>query len=107
MIDIDKIRNAVFNGRVRFRLHSAEMLIERNILKKQVYDAITHGEVIEEYITDKPFPSCLISYSCSNSPIHVVCSFNDIDDMAIIITVYVPDNDHFESDFKTRRKKNE
>ncbi len=105
MIDYDKIQKAALTQRVRFRLHSAEMMIERNIGKKKVYDALLSGEVIEEYILDKPFPSCLIYYNCYDGPLHVVCSYNNIDDYAVVITVYVPDADHFENDFKTRRKK--
>ena len=105
MIDFNKIKKALSNKRVRFRFHSAEMMIERNILKQEVYDTLQFGEVIEEYITDKPFPSCLFFFYNGRKPIHVVCFYNHIDDYAVFITVYIPDGDHFENDFKTRRKK--
>ncbi|PKL18912.1 MAG: hypothetical protein CVV49_03465 [Spirochaetae bacterium HGW-Spirochaetae-5] len=105
MIDLNKIKKALSDKRVRFRSHSAEMIIERNILKQEVYDTLQFGEVIEEYITDKPFPSYLFFFHNGMKPIHVVCSYNNIDDYVVIITVYIPDDDHFESDFRSRRKK--
>ena len=71
-----------------------------------MYDAIAKGIVIEEYEADKPFPSCLILNDEVLRPIHVVCSYNDVDDIAVIITVYEPDNEHFEKYLWTRRKNN-
>lgn len=38
MIDLNKIKKALYYKRVRFRSHSAEMMIERNIPKQEVYD---------------------------------------------------------------------
>ena len=107
MIDINKIKTAIINKKIRFRQHSAEMMIERGISRKEVFNCIIDGEVIEEYINDKPFPSCLFFHYDGKKPVHVVCSYNNIDDFTVIITVYSPDNDHFENDFKTRRKKHE
>ena len=80
------------------------MMIERNISKDEVYKTIADGEFIEEYLNDKPFPSYLVFYKVEQNPSHVVCSYNFIDEYAIIITVYRPDTGHFEDDYKTRRK---
>jgi hypothetical protein len=74
MTDFNKIKKALLNKRVRFRSHSAEMMVERNILKQEVYDTLQSGEVIEEYTTDKPYPSCLFFFHNGKKPIHVVCS---------------------------------
>ena len=107
MIDLVKIKAALPESRVRFRQHSALMMIERGISRDEVYNTILHGEIIEEYLTDKPFPSCLIFHFNNERPVHVVCSYNDIDDFLIIITVYIPDLDHFKNDFRTRRSRDE
>ena len=103
-INYDAIKQALIKKRVRFRSHSAQMLIERNISKNEVFQTILNGEIIEEYLKDRPFPSCLVFALHDKRPIHVVCSYNSIDDIAIIITVYIPDSKFFENDFKTRRK---
>jgi hypothetical protein len=105
MKDFSDIKSAVLDKRVRFRQHSAEMMIERNISKEEVYKTIVDGEFIEEYLSDKPFPSYLVFYNGEQNPLHVVCSYNNIDEYAVIITVYKPDMNHFEDDYKTRRKK--
>lgn len=107
MIDQNRLKTAVTGSRIRFRQHAAEMMIERNISRDEVYDTILNGEVLEEYKNDRPFPSCLIFYYGGKIPVHVVCAYNSIDDYAVVITVYMPDGDHFQSDYKTRRKKHE
>ncbi len=104
MKDAFNIKSAVLEKRVRFRHHSAVMMIERNISKEEVYKTIVDGEFIEEYFNDKPFPSYLVFYNEKQNPVHVVCSYNSNDGFAVIITVYKPDMDHFEDDYKTRRK---
>ncbi len=104
---IDNIRNAIRENRVRFRYHAAEMMVERQITREDVFETLRKGTIIEEYATDKPFPSFLVHYYNGWKHLHVVCSYNDSDTMAIVITVYVPDLKHFESDFVTRRQKNE
>jgi len=37
-------------------------------------------------------------------PIHVVTAFSEEENMAFVITVYQPDFDHFEADYRTRKK---
>ena len=101
MIDLNKIKKALSDKRDRFRSHSAEMMIERNIPKQEVYDTWQFGEVIEEYITDKPFASYLFFFHDGMKPIHVVCSYNDIDDYVIIITVYIPDENYKENSYES------
>lgn len=74
------------------------------IREKEVFEAIMHGEVIEEYENDKPYPSMLVSGRTNNErPLHVVCAYSRADDMAIIITVYHP-NPNLWIDYKRRKK---
>ncbi|MBR0365215.1 MAG: DUF4258 domain-containing protein [Clostridia bacterium] len=65
--------------------------------------AICNGNIIEEYPDDKPFPSCLILGSDSNNIyVHIVLSTDK--QLINIITAYHPDNEIWESDFKTRKR---
>jgi len=75
------------------------------ILDAEVYQAICKGEIIQEYPDDKPYPSVLIFGQTNNKrPLHIVCSYNNDEDIAIIITVYEPNPNRW-IDFKRRRIK--
>ena len=50
-----------------------------------------HGEAIETYPEDTPYPSRLVLAWVGGRPIHVVAAYNPADDEEIIITTYRPD----------------
>jgi hypothetical protein len=50
-----------------------------------------------------PFPSVLIA-DITDDPVHVVVGYDESRKEAHIVTAYRPDFDHFEPDYKTRRK---
>lgn len=83
-------------------LHAFKRMLERNISDTDVEDVIKHGEVIKSYPDDKPYPSQLIFKKVGTLPVHVVMAKNEMDE-CIVITVYVPDIDIWEADFKTRK----
>ena len=97
------IKSAVNLNNIEWKLHSFKRMLERGISRKDVIDAIINGEIIENYPDDHPFPSCLIMKYISSGAIHVVIAYNEYENKVIIITAYNPDNDIFESDYKTRR----
>ncbi len=71
---------------------------------REVYEAVSGGEVIEEYIEDKPYPGVLIfGKTMAERPLHIVCAYNKEENLAIIITVYHP-NPELWIDYKRRRK---
>lgn len=84
-----------------FRLHALKRMIERSVSKDEILDVIFHGEMIENYKNDQPFPSKLMFKVVSNRPIHVV--FAESAEENIIITVYEPTLDRWENGFKIRR----
>lgn len=94
------MRQAIKRGDFEWRKHTLIRLAERNIAQKAVLEAILEGEIIEEYLEDKPFPSCLIFKIVHGEPLHVVVSFDEEAKRAYIITAYKPSLDKFESDFK-------
>ena len=62
------------------------------IREQEVFEAIMNGEIIEEYVNDKPYPSMLIyGRAQSERPLHIVCAYLEDDDLAIVITAYQPD----------------
>lgn len=85
-----------------FRVHAIQKMFEREITPDDVKNVIDEGEVIREYIDDKPFPSRLILGWSGKRPIHVVAADDDHDQI-IIITAYEPDPQLWESDFKSKK----
>ncbi len=86
-----------------YRVHAIGRMFQRDISEEIVEMAIKNGEIIEEYLDDKPFPSFLVldfEDNDKNKPIHVVYAINGDD--RIIITAYRPDETKWSKDFKTR-----
>ena len=65
--------------------------------------AINNGKIIEYYLDDYPYPSCLIlGNGTTERTLHIVCGISS--ERLYIITAYNPDTDNWEDDMKTRRK---
>lgn len=79
-------------------------MVKRGITRAEVLTALSSGELIEEYPEDLPFPSALFFHMKEQTPVHVVAAFDAHAQQVFIITAYRPDRDHFEADFKTRRR---
>lgn len=61
------------------------------IFDHEVCEAVYNGEVIEAYPEDKPYPSVLIfGRTVVDRPLHIVCAYDDVENLVIIITVYQP-----------------
>ena len=70
----------------------------RRIRIQDIKDAIEKGEIIEQYLTDYPFPSCLIHFE----NIHVVCSMGE--GRLYIITAYRPSPEQWEAGGSRRKE---
>lgn len=103
-IDLIGFRQAIQNGQIEWRKHVLQRLAERDIMQSTVLDLLLSGERIEEYSTDKPFPSALFLGYSEGKPFHVVAAFDEANARVYIITAYQPSLDVFEADYKTRRK---
>jgi hypothetical protein len=99
-----KLRNAIDAHQIQWRRHALERMLERNILRSEVVDALKSGEIIEIYAHDKPHASALFFHSHKDAPIHVVASLDEALLVVYVITAYRPDGDTFLEDMKTRRK---
>lgn len=75
------------------------------ISDQEVYEAIRKGEIIAAYPDDTPYPSVLVfGITETNRPLHIVCAHNPDDDEIVIITVYQPDPNRWEEDYRRRKK---
>lgn len=77
-------------------------MLQRGIMRREVVETLRHGELIEAYPQDSPFPRGLL-FRMDQRPLHVAVSC-DLETMTVLIhTAYRPDPEHFLADFKTRR----
>ena len=86
-----------------FSSHAIQQMFFRRISKEDVKTAINYGEVIEEKPDDTPFLSYLILDFVNNKPIHVVFSYDQINDTGYVVTAYIPDPQLLTDNFRKRR----
>lgn len=98
------IVETVDRGRVRWQRHALERMMERGIFRTDVKQVLLEGELIEEYPDDSPFPSGLFLGFINEDPLHVVAGADRESEWCYVVTAYQPDLEHFEPDFKTRKK---
>jgi len=86
---ITGIQDRIRQGDYRFSDHAVKRMIERNISRQEVEEALLNGEIIEEYPEDKYSPSCLVfGRTGRRRPLHVQVS---LPPNVVVITVYEPD----------------
>jgi len=91
-MNIESIVDAIRAGRIRISDHADEEAEADDLTFDEVYFSVLHGEIIEGYPTDKPYPSCLIfGETFSGDPIHSVWAYNEENQWTVLITVYRPD----------------
>ena len=78
-------------------------MFERYVSVKKVVGAVETGETIEDYSSEMPEPSRLILGFQGKRPFHVVTSENPETNQITVITVYIPDPNKWNKDFKARR----
>ena len=90
-------------SRLVFRVHAIQRMFDRHIAVKDVRDVLETGELIECYADDEPYPSYLVLGFAGPRPIHVVAANDDREERTVVITVYEPTPDQWDSTFKRRR----
>ena len=86
-----------------FRAHALQRMFLRKISEEDVRYVLNHGEMIENYLDDEPYPNLILGWLYSR-PIHVVAADNVEEKETIIITAYEPDTHRWEMDFKRRKQ---
>lgn len=99
---LEQIRTRVEMGKYQITRHCQKRCDTRGISMQDIKTVIAHGEIIETYPHDSPYPSCLIlGFVRKHEPLYVLCALGDI---AHIITVHWLDP-HKWLNPKTRREK--
>ena len=102
MTIIDKLRSKFAQEEYEFSKHAVDQTVLREISIQEIQDAMSIGEVIEDYPDDKYGPSCLVlGFTKQDRPVHIQCSYPS-QSVIKVITVYEPDPDRW-ADFKKRR----
>jgi len=90
-------------NQLTFRTHAIRRMFQRSITSADVRHVLKTGEVIEDYLNDTPYPSRLMLGWCGSRPLHLVAADSLETQETIIITVYEPDPDKWESGFRKRK----
>ena len=56
--------------------HGFQRMFERYITVTDVESILNDGEIIKEYLDDKPYPSYLLLGIIKNKPVHIVVAKN-------------------------------
>jgi hypothetical protein len=71
----------------------------------EVLQALDTGQIIEDYATDTPYPSCLVlGRTRAGRVLHIVCAPVQSERRLIVVTAYQPDPERWEVDFKRRKR---
>ena len=101
MFDIESIRAMIVGNAAKFTQHFKIRIKERGIRFSEVKQALLSGEIIEQVLDDQPIPSVLVLGYANDKPLHVVVGIDD--DLIWLITTYIPSNEIWKNDYKTRK----
>lgn len=90
-------------GRVIFRRHAWQRMESRGISVADALQVLASGETIEQYPDDTPFPSSLLLGWVRERALHVVSARDEATNVTYVVTVYAPDSNEWDADFKVRR----
>ena len=89
--------------RIVFSGHALQRMFERELSGGDVRSVLRNGEEIASYPDDTPYPSCLWLGYVEGRAVHIVVAQEENTRTCYVISVYRPDPDLWESDFKRRR----
>ena len=99
---IEEIRVKVASGNFEFTQHAVDQSLLRQITVNELREAVSTGEVIEDYPQDKYGPSCLLlGFTQAGRPMHIQCS-HPSRLVLKIIKLYEPDTNQW-INFRQRR----
>jgi hypothetical protein len=74
---------------IEFTFMQGEKMLVCEIKSFDIKKTLMQGEIIEEYLDDKPYPSFLLCAKLDEKYLHVVCAVAG--KQLLIITTYYPD----------------
>lgn len=89
---LDEIIHAIRSGRIRITDHADEEMVADALNFNDVCGSVEAGEIIEDYPSDLPYPSCLVHGETSSGvAVHSVWAYNKNSRWAALVTAYRPD----------------
>jgi len=89
--------------KILFRVHAVQRMFERKVSVRNVSQALQSGEIIEDYSAEMPEPGKLLLGFQGKRPFHMVVSENPETNEVTIVTVYIPDPQKWDKNFRGRR----
>ena len=92
-------------ARVIWSRHAITELVADDLTRYQVEQALQRCELIENYsAVHRSLPDCLVlGWLTSGRPIHAVIAVDLERDRILVITVYLPNAEEWENDWRTRK----
>jgi len=88
---------------IEYRIHATRRMFQRSISQESVEEVLSSGDIIENYDSDFPLPSVLVSgRTHNNRPLHVVVGINIAERKLVVITAYEPDPKRWSPDYSKR-----
>lgn len=76
-MEIRLIIDAIRANRLRITDHADEEAQADRLSFDEIFFSVLQGEIIEDYPSDRPYPSCLIyGNTFTNDPVHSVWAYN-------------------------------
>ncbi len=91
-MQIGDLVGAIQQGRLRISDHAYDEARNDGLSLDDVLSSVFVSEIIEQYLEDRPYPSCLLyGRMPRGDPVHSVWAYNEEQQWAVLITVYRPD----------------
>jgi hypothetical protein len=89
-ITIEFIKSQVKSGNYELTIHADDERINEELTFAELEEALTEGDVIEDYPDDPRGASCLLlGHTKQDKPLHIVCGKTNLRRL-LLITVYIP-----------------
>lgn len=90
--------------RVLWSRHALTKLILERLERDEVEAALGSCGLIEDYPTvGRPLPDCLVLGFVGGAPVHITVALDEDNDRVLVVTVYVPSEERWEDDWRTRK----
>ena len=103
--DKEKLLTSIKRDKIVWRNNALSRMLKRGIAMADVKKVLMEADSIELYPSDMPFPSALYFGEIDGRALHVAASMDVESGYVYVISAYDPDDQHFEADKRTRRRK--
>lgn len=109
MLSLEEINKLILAEAVELSKHAHKRMLDRNIYFTELKECTSNNEVIEDYNDDKYGPTCLLLGTTKGKrPLHMIVTkfltSGSNKTKTKVVSLYEPDPNEWEDDFRTRRK---